>query len=162
MKKVKWLCLGMLLVLCLGAFFACGDNNGGSATIDHELVKGTHWEGVNQFEGEKLKISLSVEQYNNKSTIPSSDRYIRGSNEATSDNVQNLVYNRNKNVRDMLGIDVEYQEVKHQYAEVSGYIDELVMAATDETTFSAAFALRCTATCETFSRLTSPRVRTTS
>ena len=80
MKKVKWLCLGMLLVLCLGAFFACGDNNGGSATIDHELVKGTHWEGVNQFEGEKLKISLSVEQYNNKSTIPSSDRYIRGSN----------------------------------------------------------------------------------
>ena len=33
----------------------------------------------------------------------------------------------------MLGIDVEYKEVKHQYAEVSGYIDELVMAATDET-----------------------------
>ena len=133
MKKVKWLCLLSLLALCLGVLLACGDGDGGSATINSDIVKGTHWEGVDQFEGEKIKISLSVEQYNNKSTIPSSDRYIRGSDTAEEDGVQNLVFNRNKNVRDMLGIEIEYQEVKHQYAAVNSYIDELVMAATDET-----------------------------
>ncbi len=131
--KRNLLTLLILLTLCLGALFACGDDGKGSASINSDLTKGTKWEGVTEFEGEKIKISLSIEQYNMKATIPSSDRYIRGSNEATSDEVQNLVFNRNKNVRDMLGIEVEYQEVKHQYAEVQEYIDELVMAATDET-----------------------------
>ncbi len=123
----------MLLVLCLGVFIACGGNDQGTATINSSLTQGTKWESVTQFEGEKLKISLSIEQYNNKSTIPASERYIRGSDTAEEDEVQNLVFNRNRNVRDMLGIEIEYQPIKHQYKDVQNYINEQVMAATNET-----------------------------
>ncbi len=133
MKKIKWLGLFLLLALCLTVAVACGDDDEGGHSIDSSRVAGTHWEGVDQFEGTTLKISLSVEQDRNNTSIPHSERYIRGMNTATGDDVINAVVDRNNNVRDMLGITVKYQEVKHQWNQVQEYIDELVMAATDET-----------------------------
>ncbi len=133
MKKIKWLGLFLLLALCLCSVIACNNESEGGHSIDSSRVVGTHWEGVDQFEGMTLKISLSVEQDRNNTSIPHSERYIRGSDTAEEDGVQNLVFDRNKNVRDMLGIGIEYQEVRHQYAAVQQYIDEQVMAATENT-----------------------------
>ena len=130
MKKTGFL---LLLILLLSAFCACGDDGDGKASINSDLTQGTKWESVTEFEGTELKISISATQSDYKPTVPASERYIRGSNEATSDEVQNLVYDRNRNVRDMLGISVAYQEVRHQWEKVQEYIDEQVMAATDET-----------------------------
>lgn len=133
MKKIKWLLLFVILALCLCFAVACGDGDEGGYSIDKSRAEGTHWEGVEQFEGSSLKISLSVEQDRNNTSIPHSERYIRGTNQAESDEVLNAVYDRNVNVRDILGIGIEYQEARHQYAAVQDYIDQQVMANSDET-----------------------------
>lgn len=132
MKKAKWLVLTLVLVLLLGVFFACGkdDMEGGSKVAG--AGAGTRWEDVD-FSGTALKISISVEQYDNKATIPSSDRYIRGSDQNMSDTVLNMAFNRNEEVEDILGIKIYYQEVRHQYDDVQQYIEELVMAANSAT-----------------------------
>ena len=129
MKKIAG--LFFLLMLVLLSLVACGDSDGDGKTKDSNIGKGTKWETVD-FSGTTLRISVSVDQNMGNST-PTSVRYLRGSDEATSDDVVNLASNRNKDVSDMLGIDVQYVEAHNQYNEVQTYIEELVMANTDET-----------------------------
>ena len=99
MKKAKWLVLTLLLLLVLGVAFACGPKGPEGITADTSIFEGTKWEGVD-FSGTVLKISISVEQYNNKASIPSSDRYIKGLDSAVSDDVINKVMSEEWKVYD--------------------------------------------------------------
>ncbi len=127
MKRLLLISFSMLLLILSLSLIACGNDGGGSASKDSGITVGTKWENVD-FTGEKIRVSISVDQYDNKATTPASERYVRGSDSAGSDEILNMVFDRNKKVRDMLGLDVEYMEVHHQFRDVQPYINEIVMS----------------------------------
>ena len=132
MKKLKYLLFSLLLLLIITSLFACKNEQAQGGQKQSGAADGTEWEDVD-YSGTLLKISLSVDQDRNKTTLPHSERYIRGSDANLSDTVQNMAYDRNARVEAMIGIAVQYIECHHQYDKVSEYIDELVMAANDGT-----------------------------
>ena len=72
MKSFKWLALTLLLLLVLGAAFACGPKEPEGITADTSIFADTKWEGVD-FSGTVLRISVCVDQNMGNST-PTSDR----------------------------------------------------------------------------------------
>ena len=132
MKKLFLISFSVFLLILSLTLISCGDDGGGSASKDSGITAGTKWENVD-FTGDKIRISISVDQYDNKATTPASERYVRGSDSAGSDEILNMVFDRNKKVRDMLGLDVEYMEVHHQFRDVQPYINEIVMSYNEGT-----------------------------
>lgn len=130
-KRIFLICLSLLLVLFAVTLASCGQDDEGTVEKDPDIFAGTKWENVD-FSRTKLRISLSVDQYDNKASIPASERYIRGSDTNLSDTVQNLAYDRNFKVSQGLGIEIQYIEVHHQFRDVQPYINESVMAANNE------------------------------
>ena len=132
MKKLFLISFSVFLLILSLTLISCGNDGGGSASKDSGITEGTKWENVD-FTGDKIRISISVDQYDNKATTPASERYVRGSDSAGSDEILNMVFDRNKKVRDMLGLDVEYMEVHHQFRDVQPYINEIVMSYNEGT-----------------------------
>ena len=115
-KAIRLLCLLLALVMCTGILAACGGGDDPDTTTTKKPTGGgdDKWDGVS-FEGETLRI-----EYNSyvQTTLTATgsphyyDKFIKGPDAASSDSVDNAVFERNELVADRLGMTIEWSEDK--------------------------------------------------
>ena len=126
-KHIRFLALALALVLSLGLLASCNGGGGGNTQTGDRGENGS-WDNVD-FDGKTLKVSVSVNQPN-ETTMPECSRYTKGPDKTSSDNVQKKVYERNRDVANMLNLKVEYSTTNLPYGEISADVEKLVQSET--------------------------------
>lgn len=113
----KILAFVLMLALLVPFVAACNGGGGESGTKggEEQNLLGT-WKGLD-FKGSTLTVSISTNQ-NTETTFPAANIYTRGPEGASNDKVQKMAADRNANVEQTLGLNVEYQETDLKYDEV--------------------------------------------
>ena len=117
--NVRLICIVLAAVICLGAIIglivALSGGEGDTTTTKRPVGGGEQkWDGVS-FEGETLRI-----EYNShvQPTLTSTgsphyyNKFIKGPDAATADSVDNAVFDRNTEVAERLGLEIEWSEDK--------------------------------------------------
>ena len=115
-KAIRLLCLLLALVMCTGILAACGGGEDPSTTTTKKPTGGgdDKWDGVS-FEGETLRIEYNSHVQPTLTATGSPhyyDKFIKGPDSASSDSVDNAVFERNELVADRLGMTIEWSEDK--------------------------------------------------
>jgi len=118
MKRVTLIVsLLLCLVLCVFAFASCGKKKKTPTDVTGETADQTSgkWvaigEEVSAFASEDRKIKIQYDMSdNNHEKNPTNDKYIEGPDKisTSSAKIDTLVFNRNKNARDLFGVEIEY------------------------------------------------------
>ncbi len=126
-KHVRFLALALALVLSLGLLASCNGGGGGNTQTGDRGENGS-WDNVD-FDGNTLKISVSVNQPD-ETTMPECSIYTKGPDKTSSDNVQKKVYERNRDVADMLNLNVAYTTTNLRWDGISEDVEKLVQSTT--------------------------------
>ncbi|MBP3437686.1 MAG: hypothetical protein J6K61_07285 [Clostridia bacterium] len=122
MKKLcRGISLALALILSLGVLASC--NGGGGNTQTGDRVNGS-WDNVD-FGGNTLVVNLSA-NIPSETTMGACTAYTMGPDKASTDKVQQKVYERNKRVADMLNIEVEYETTDLMYNEILADVEKMM------------------------------------
>ena len=114
-KAIRLLCLLLALVMCTGILAACGGDDPDTTTTKRPIGGGDNkWDGVS-FEGETLRIEYNSHVQTSLTSTGSPhyfEKFIKGPDTASSDSVDNAVFERNELVADRLGMEIEWSEDK--------------------------------------------------
>ena len=124
-RSMRFLALALALVLSLGLLASCNGGGGGNTQTGDRGEDGD-WSDVD-FGGKILKISVSANQPN-ETTMPECSIYTKGPDKTSSDNVQQKVYERNREVAKDLNLTVEYSTTNLPYGEISADVEKLVQS----------------------------------
>ncbi|MBQ8907452.1 MAG: hypothetical protein IJY71_02570 [Clostridia bacterium] len=124
-KHIRIFALALALVLSLGVLASCNGGGAGNVQTGGRGEDGS-WDDVD-FGGSTLKISVSVNAPN-ETTMPECSRYTKGPDKTSSDNVQKKVYERNRDVANMLNLKVEYATTNLPYGEIAEDVEKLVQS----------------------------------
>ncbi len=123
MKKRRIIGFVLTVALICSAFFtltACGDKGNGDDSTKKSDVSETAWYSNLDFGGTTIRVSQSVGKWTNKrDAMDNAEKYTRGPSEAgNTDKVQNMCYDRNKEVANLLNVKVEYKNCTYYYDEI--------------------------------------------
>ena len=114
-KAIRFLCLLLAIVMCTGILASCGGDDPDTTTTQRPIGGGEEkWDGVS-FEGETLRIEYNSYEQGSLAATGSPhyyEKFIKGPDSASSDSVDNAVFERNELVTDRLGMTVEWREDK--------------------------------------------------
>ena len=122
-KHIRFLALALALILSLGVLASCNGGGGGNTQTGGRGEDGS-WDDVN-FGGNELVVMVSANKPS-ETTLGASSAYTKGPDKTSSDNVQKKVYERNRDVANMLNISVTYKTNNLGYSEVLADIEKLV------------------------------------
>ena len=142
MRKIRILALLLCLALLLPTLVACGgggtseskpssgsQSQGGESSSESES-EGRDWSKVN-FDGEDLIINVNIYQ-NAEQTFRPADIYSRGPDSLVgADEVEKLIYDRNLNLTESLGINVTWEETDEAVGSSQAIIEQFVKTSTD-------------------------------
>ena len=124
-RSMRFLALALALVLSLGLLASCNGGGGGNTQTGDRGEDGD-WSDVD-FGGKILKISVSANQPN-ETTMPECSIYTKGPDKTSSDNVQQKVYERNREVARDLNLTVAYSTTNLPYSDISADVEKLVQS----------------------------------
>ena len=122
-KYIRFLALALALVLSLGILASCNGGGGGNTQTGDRGEDGS-WDDVD-FGNKELKVMVSANEPN-ETTLGASVVYTKGPDVTSSDNVLKAVYERNREVANLLNINVKYETNNLSYSGVLEDIEKLV------------------------------------
>ncbi|MBQ8907451.1 MAG: hypothetical protein IJY71_02565 [Clostridia bacterium] len=125
-KPIRFLALALALVLSLGVLASCNGGGAGNVQTGNRGEDGS-WDDVD-FGGSTLKISVSANRPN-ETTMPECSIYTKGPDKTSSDNVQKKVYERNRDVANMLNLKVDYTTTNLPYADIPEDVEKWVQSS---------------------------------
>ena len=120
MKK-KILCLMLAVFMMTGCFVACDDADD---DIDGGELTDGNWESLD-FKDATLTVSVSANA-DEEVTFSAADKYTKGPDKPSQEEVQKKVLIRNKKVADDLNINLVYQTTDLWYSEILAHVEQLV------------------------------------
>ena len=138
-EKSLSLLLALLMLLSVSAVFAsCGENNEGPTNVTQDTLAGSEdesddedhrFDGVN-YNGREFRIYTST----NISTMGkgNSNFLIEGTGETDGGLVNDAVLERNIQVEELLGVELEFTQIDLTYNQVAGDIRRFTTSGTDE------------------------------
>lgn len=127
------------LLLLSAALLACGEEAGTPKTTDSTEVQTEavteenplaildHMKDLD-FGGKSLRIDISV----NDNEWSTSSVYVKGPDKEVGDTVQDMVYNRNRDIAELLNLKVEWNTSNLAWGDVEGYVEKQVLSGTDD------------------------------
>ena len=138
MNKKRFLSLILIAMLTAQTLVSCGSGKtGGGDTSAADPTGTTSGAEVNEapdpfadfdFGGEEIRIYTSI---NEASGIGNSNYLIEGPEEETGDLVSDSAYLRNRNVEEILNVNLVFTQLDNNYQECAGTINRLILSGDD-------------------------------